>query len=141
MQGQDCQIPKDVEAFAFAHLDALAGLLHGCGHRDMAALLDGMGDMHRLTRRRAAKSRGGELLGPRDGAVDYVLDQLDDLARLMEEHGLGDAAFLLRMPAKLQAAADRRRDGEDAETHVVQTARAPAESPDPAIGATARDAG
>lgn len=123
MQHQTQTTPDAAESFAFAHLDFLAQMLHKNGHRDMALLLDGMGDLHQLAQRQAAKGEGGELLRRRDETVDYALEQLGDLARLMEQHGLCDVAALMRLPAKLQAAAERRRSGQGAEIFVLPTTR------------------
>jgi len=114
MQNQMRRAPDDTEEFAFAHLAGLAQLLHASGCRDMAVLLDAMSDLHELSSRRAAKGQGGALLIHPGEAAAYALDQLDDLARLMDERGLYDAALLMRFPAQLQAAAERRRAGGEA---------------------------
>ncbi len=124
MQSHDHLTTDDAEAFAFAHLAGLAGLLHDSGARDLALLLDGIGDLRHLAQRREAKGGDAALLARRDDTTAYALSQIGDLARLMEAHGLADAALLLRLPAKLQAAADRRRgDSDGAEIYVLPTAR------------------
>lgn len=110
MQDQTRRAPDDAEDFAFVHLVGLAQLLHASGCRDMAVLLDAMSDLHELSRRRAAKGQSGALLTHPGEAAGYALDQLDDLARLMDERGLPDAAVLMRFPAQLQAAARRRAE-------------------------------
>ena len=123
MNRNDHRDPADAEAFAFAHLAEMAALLHASGARDMALLIDAMGDLRNLAERRAAKTGQAALMARRQEATDYALSQLGDLARLMDEHGLADAALLMRLPAKLQAAADRRREEQSAEIYVLPTVR------------------
>ena len=89
--------------FAFAHTQELARLLHKNGHRDVAALLDVIGDIGELSRRRI--SRGGEnsLIGPGSEILDYVLAQMAGLAEIMDSNGVHEAAALFRMPGQLCA--------------------------------------
>lgn len=128
MTFNDHSEPADVEAFAFAHMAEMSAMLHASGARDMALLLDAMGDLRNLAERRAAKTGEAALMARRQEATEYALSQIGDLARLMDEHGFADAALLMRLPAKLQAAADRRREqsGAGAEIYVLPTVRHPA---------------
>jgi hypothetical protein len=97
--------------FAFTHVEELARLLHGAGHRDMAALLDAFGDLRELSVRRAARGGSDSLIGPGSDTLDYVMAQMSELAELMSRHGAGDAAFLFRTPGQLRAAAESRTYG------------------------------
>ncbi len=97
--------------FAFAHVEELARLLHGAGHRDMAALLDAFGDMRELSVRRAARGGADSLIGPGSDTLDYVMAQMSELAELMSRHGAGDVALLFRAPGQLRAAAENRTYG------------------------------
>ncbi len=113
-----------VEDFAFAHLSEMASLLHRSGHRDMAALLDSMGDIRELSRRRANKGGTEALIGPGSETLDYVLAQMSDLVKLMDANGMGDAALLFRIPGRLAAASEVRTDaaaphGEGASIHYI----------------------
>lgn len=97
--------------FAFAHVEELARLLHGAGHRDMAALLDAFGDLRELSVRRAARGGSDSLIGPGSDTLDYALAQMSELAELMSRHGAGDVALLFRTPGQLRAAAESRTYG------------------------------
>lgn len=94
---------------AFTLTEELARLLHSSGHREMAALLDGIGDMGELSRRRMARGDAASLVGPGSDTLDYVLDQMAELSDLMARHGAHDAAALFRMPGQLRFAADASR--------------------------------
>jgi hypothetical protein len=105
---RSCQILSAEEAvkFAFTLTEELARLLHNTGHRDMAALLDAVGDLGELSRRRAARGGDGGLIGPGGDALDYALDQMTDLAGLMTRHGVHDAALLFRTLGQLRPTAE-----------------------------------
>lgn len=92
--------------FAFALTEELARLLHSSGHRETAALLDGIGDVGELSRRRTGGNRSEGLAGPGSETLDFVLDQMTQLAELMTRHGVHDAALLFRMPGQLRLAAE-----------------------------------
>jgi hypothetical protein len=94
---------------AFTLTEELARLLHNSGHREMAALFDGIGDMGELSRRRMARDGANSLIGPRSDTLDYALDQMAELAELMTRHGAHDAAALFRMPGQLRFAAETPR--------------------------------
>lgn len=94
--------------FAFALTEELARLLHSSGHREMAALLYGIGDMGELSRRRTARGGAAGLVGPDSETLDFVLDQMAQLAELMSRHGVHDAAVLFRTPSQLRLAAESR---------------------------------
>ena len=66
-------------------------------------LLDVIGDIGELSRRRI--SRGGEnsLIGPGSEILDYVLAQMAGLAEIMDSNGVHEAAALFRMPGQLCA--------------------------------------
>lgn len=83
---------------AFEHLGQLASLLHAAGHREMAALMQGIWDMRQLARRPGQASVGAD-----EDMLQYVFGQLADLAAFLEEQGRHDAALLFRMPAELHA--------------------------------------
>jgi hypothetical protein len=100
--------------FAFTLTGELARLLHGSGHREMAALLYGIGDMGELSRRRAAGSAAAGLTGPDSETLDFVLDQMAQLAELMSRHGVHDAAVLFRTPGQLRLAAESPHVTDDA---------------------------
>jgi hypothetical protein len=104
------ELPAD-EAIqrAFTLTDELARLLHSSGHREMAALFDGIGDMGELSRRRAARDGATSLIGPGSDTLDYALDQMAELAELMTRHGAHDVAVLFRMPGQLRFAAETPR--------------------------------
>jgi len=95
--------------FAFTLTEELARLLHSSGHREMAALLYGIGDMGELSRRRAAGNGATGLAGPDSETLDFVLDQMAQLAELMSRHGIHDAAVLFRTPVQLHLAAEATR--------------------------------
>lgn len=97
--------------FAFTLTGELARLLHGSGHREMAALLYGIGDMGELSRRRTAGSAAAGLAGPDSETLDFVLDQMAQLAELMSRHGVHDAAVLFRAPVQLHLAGEATRAG------------------------------
>ncbi len=113
--------------FAFDHIEELARLLHGSGHRDMAALLDGMGDLRELSRRRIAQGGDNALLAPSTETLDYVLAQMAELAELMTRKGVDDAAMLFRVPGQLRNACEMRQRGErrDDVIHLDAVGRSP----------------
>lgn len=98
---------------AFTLTEELARLLHSSGHREMAALLDGIGDMGELSRKRMARDGATSLIGPGSDTLDYALDQMAELAELMTRHGAHDAAALFRMPGQLRFAAEAPRFAPD----------------------------
>lgn len=102
---------QEAVKFAFEHLEELARLLHGSGHRDMALLLDAFGDLHELAQRRAAKGETESLIGPGSDTLDYVMAQMSELADMLGRQGLGDAALLFRVPGQLRTAAEARTYG------------------------------
>lgn len=111
------ELPADKAVnFAFAHTQELARLLHDSGHRDMAALLDAICDMGELARRREARGGAPGLVAPGAETLDYVMDQMEDLAELMLRHGVHDAALLFRTPRQLAIAAATPRFGGGAAT-------------------------
>jgi hypothetical protein len=91
---------------AFALTEELSRLLHDSGHCEMAALLDAIGDMGELSRRRMARGGASSLTGPGSDTLDYVLDQMAELAELMARCGAHDAAVLFRTPGQLRLAAE-----------------------------------
>ena len=91
--------------FAFALTGELARLLHSSGNREMAALLYGIGDVGELSRRRTGRNGAAGLAGPDSETLDFVLDQMAQLAELMSRHGVHDAAVLFRTPSQLRLAA------------------------------------
>ncbi len=100
-------LPTDeAVAFAFAHTQELARLLHKSGHHDVAALLDAIGDLGELSRRRIARGGENSLIGPGGETLDYVLAQMSGLAEIMTRHGVHDAALLFRMPGQLRVASE-----------------------------------
>lgn len=102
---QDLTADQAVD-FAFTLTEELARLLHSSGHREMAALLYGIGDMGELSRRRTARNGVAGLAGPDSETLDFVLDQMAQLAELMSRHGVHDAAVLFRTPGQLRLAAE-----------------------------------
>jgi hypothetical protein len=108
---RSCQGTPADEAvdFAFAHTEELARLLHSNGHREVAALLDTIGDVGELARRRSARGGGKSLIGPGSETLDYVLAQMSELAEMMTRHGVHGAALLFRMPGQLRVASEAGR--------------------------------
>ncbi len=97
---------QEAITFAFAHTEELARLLHSSGHRDVAALLDVIGDLGEFARRRIARGGESSLIGPGSETLDYVLAQMSELADMMTRHDIHDAAMLFRMPGQLRVASE-----------------------------------
>lgn len=95
---------------AFEHVGQLARLLHAAGHPDLAALLDGLTDVEEIRRRRLAR---GEQAAGNPEVLGYVLEQLGDLAALMDQHERPDTALLLRFPGQFVAARQERSGAGD----------------------------
>jgi hypothetical protein len=97
-------------ALTFEHVGQLSAILSRGGHKEIAALLYGIGDVATLGERRRRQGRDGAVVGPSSGILDYALFQLEDMAASMDARGLPDMAILLRMPGLLNDASQARRD-------------------------------
>lgn len=91
---------------------ALGRLLHQAGHRELAAVLGGAFDAFEL---RHPGGREASFLTPLarqdDAVLNYVIDQLAQMAELLEQRGETDRAALLRLPALLGAYTREREAG------------------------------
>jgi hypothetical protein len=95
--GADALSNAEVLDLAFDHLGQMASLLQASGHREIAALMQGVWDMHEL----AQRPNRQPLTAEADDTLAYVLGQLTDLAVLLDQYGCRDAALLFRMPGEV----------------------------------------